>query len=450
MADYKLTREQFADAVSKGLGRAMIHVKQHGLDDIADILLDACVHNKVYDLQCEGSRASWLFGMFKDRTEYPTFRDSILRALESETNCADLCQMCDLAKEMALNGDEDAKQILRKCVLDFAKTPEKDGQGAEELVEVYGNSAVLDLGKIYGSRLLRNPDEDIIPYGFCCDEDRQKLLIENSKFDPEIKAFRDYLVKSGYLELKKHKELTREQIRANKQRRRREYRKKYPLKKIIEDARNKVDEYPMHYVNFGKYATAKELEKICDLILTERDEDVRMRLLWVFRRTSLPKIYLKFFNWANGEHEGLRRASIAALAQVSDKRVHELARAKAKAGQVLGADSEAIDLFIENYKSSDAKLIINALYSVKPDRDDAHDFSHSILNLTENYKDPRLTDALIWVYENTPCSNCRERAAKRLNEIGALSQEMIDECMWDGSEYIRAFAKGLTKQNPQE
>lgn len=445
MADYKLTREQFADAVSKGLGRAMIHVKRHGLDDIADILLDACIHNKVYDVQCEDSRARWLFEMFKDRAEYPTFRNAILKALESETKCADLGQMCGLAKEMAQTGDDNAKQILRKCVLDFAKTPEKDGLGVEELVEVCGNSAVLDLGKIYGSRFLINPDEDIISYGFCCDEDRQKLLIENSKFDPEIKAFWDYVVKSGYLKLQKRKELTREQIKANKQRRRRWHRKKYPLKKIVEDARNGVGKYPGYYVRFGEYATARELEKICDLILTERDEDVRMRLLWVFRRTSLPKYSLKFFNWANGEHEGLRCASIAALAQVSDKRVHELARAKAKTGQVLGADNEAIDLFIENYESSDAKLIINTLYSVKPAPDDAHAFSHSIRNLTEKYKDQKLTDALIWVYENTPCSSCRADAVKRINEIGALKQEMIDECMWDGSEYIREFAKGLTK-----
>jgi hypothetical protein len=350
---------------------------------------------------------------------------------------------------MALNGDEYAKQLLRKCVLNFAKTPEKDGVGAEELIEVYGNSAVLELGKIYGKRLLKNPNEEIY-YGFYCGEERQELLVGNSKISLEIKAFKDYLAKIGYFKLTKHKELTREQIRANKQRRRREYRKKYPLKKIVEDARNRVDEYPMHYVNFGKYATTKELEKICDLILTERDEDVRMRLLWVFRRTSLSKISLKFFNWANSEHEGVRRASIAALAQVSDKRVHELARAKAKASQILGADSEAIDLFIDNYESSDAKLIINALYAVKPAPDDAHNFSHSILNLTENHKDLQLTDALIWVYENTPCSTCRRYAAKRLNERGALSQEMIDECLWDGSEEIRKFAKGLTKQNPMK
>jgi hypothetical protein len=76
--DYKLTMEQFADAVSKGLGRAMIHVRRYGLDDIADILLDACVHNKTYDAQCEDQRTDWLYAMFNNSPQYNGFRDAIL------------------------------------------------------------------------------------------------------------------------------------------------------------------------------------------------------------------------------------------------------------------------------------------------------------------------------------------------------------------------------------
>jgi hypothetical protein len=64
MADYKLTREQFADAVSKGLGRAMMYVKRYGIDDIADILLDACVRNKIYDAECENRRTEWIYAIF--------------------------------------------------------------------------------------------------------------------------------------------------------------------------------------------------------------------------------------------------------------------------------------------------------------------------------------------------------------------------------------------------
>jgi len=440
--DQILTKKDFACALKKGFGRSFLHVSKCGLKDVADLVLKACVHNQNNDTQCEPSRAGWLFGMIKDRVEYPTFRSSILKALESEKNCADLFQLCDLVKEMAQNGDREAKRILRKCVLNFAKTPEKEGLGTDNLIEVYGNSAVLDLAKIYGKRLLKNPDEKI-SYGFYCNQDIQKLLSDNSSSNPEIKAFWDYIVKSGHLI---RKELTREQIKINKQSRRREYRKKYPLKKIIEDAQNGVGNYPVNYVSFGEYATARELEMICDLILNDTDEDVRMRLLWIFRQTSLPKYSRKYFNWANGEHEGLRIASIAALSQVSDKRVHELARAKVKAGQILGADSEALDLFFENYKSSDAKLIINALNSVKPDPDDAHNLSLSIRNLSDYYRDPKLTDALIWVYENTPCTMCREYIVERLYELGRLNDSILRECLYDANEDTREFARKLNSQ----
>ena len=45
--DYRLSRDEFEDAVSKGLGRAVLYARRYGVEEVADILLDACVHNKV-------------------------------------------------------------------------------------------------------------------------------------------------------------------------------------------------------------------------------------------------------------------------------------------------------------------------------------------------------------------------------------------------------------------
>lgn len=441
--DQILDKKDFADALERGLGRAFLHLSKYGLGNFADLVLKACIHNQNYDTQCEPSRASWLFGMIKDRAEYTAFRSSILTALESETNGADLFQLCDLVKEMAQNGDRDAKRILRKCVLSFAKTPDKQGLGAVDLIDVYGNKAVLDLANVFGKRLLKSPGTEI-SYGFYCNRDIRKLLSDSSSSNPEIKAFWDYIVKSGHLV---NKELTREQMKIDKQKRRRMFRKKYPLKKIIEDAQNGVGRYPDHYVSFGEYATERELKKICNQILTEQDEEVRMRLLWIFRRAVLPRYSFKYFNWANSEHKGLRIASIAALAQVWDKRVRRLARTKLKTCQILGADSEVLDLFFENYKSSDSKLIIKTLNSVKPGPDDAHNISLSIISLAENYKDPRLTDALIWVYENTPCIMCRGRIVSVLYELGSLNDSILRECLYDANEYTRKFARKINNKS---
>ena len=138
------------------------------------------------------------------------------------------------------------------------------------------------------------------------------------------------------------------------------------------------------------------------------------------------------------------------MAQVSEERVHKLARQKAKASQILGADSEALKLFIENYTSGDAKLIINALNSVKSNLDDAHHLSHSIRNLIDYYRDPKLTDALIWVYENTPCTICREKMVEKLYEFGKLSDSILHECLYDARENIREFARKVFGNEKQE
>jgi len=113
----------------------------------------------------------------------------------------------------------------------------------------------------------------------------------------------------------------------------------------------------------------------------------------------------------------------------------------------LGADDEVLNLFILNYTSRDAKLIINALNSVKPSRDDSHSLIFSIRDLTDYYKDPKLSDVLIWAYENSPCTMCRERIVKKLYEFVKLSDSKLNECLYDANETIREFAKKLIDDN---
>ena len=43
----RLTREEFGDAIAKGLGRAMLHVRRHGLGEMADLVLDACLPEEI-------------------------------------------------------------------------------------------------------------------------------------------------------------------------------------------------------------------------------------------------------------------------------------------------------------------------------------------------------------------------------------------------------------------
>jgi hypothetical protein len=55
-----MARDTFAGALRKGQGRALMHVRHHGLNDVADLVLAACLEDQSYDPQCEGGRAAWM------------------------------------------------------------------------------------------------------------------------------------------------------------------------------------------------------------------------------------------------------------------------------------------------------------------------------------------------------------------------------------------------------
>jgi hypothetical protein len=107
-----ISRDEFRDALVKGLGRALLYVKTYGLDRVKDLVLYACLHDLSYDVQIEGSRAKWLFAMFVDSPDYLEFREAILATMVVEDETWVLLQLCGLAKEMALIGDSIAEQAL--------------------------------------------------------------------------------------------------------------------------------------------------------------------------------------------------------------------------------------------------------------------------------------------------------------------------------------------------
>ena len=165
----RLGREEVAAALSKGQGRALLHIHHYGMDDVADIALEACLHNQVYDQQINSGRGDWLFSMFQGTSYFHDFRTAILNALNTETDKNKLFQLCELAKNIAALGDEEVRQALREVVFRYASDPgENYSIGAEEWVELAGADGMLELARIYGRRLIENPDDHYIWQHFRC------------------------------------------------------------------------------------------------------------------------------------------------------------------------------------------------------------------------------------------------------------------------------------------
>jgi hypothetical protein len=439
---YKLNREEFASALRKGQGRAMLHVNQFGIENVKDLILEACLHNQAYDLQLESGRGDWLFEMFRDSPFYSEFREAILNAIEVETDFGSLCQLCRLIYQIAARGDGEAHQKLKAVVYHNAadSTSEADWLGVEDLLSIEGAEGVVGLARIFGQRLIVNPEEFVDDTILHAEKHPEYLqvLSDFSQNEPVINTYREYILERQQY----FSSITPQDKETQKQAHHERIRREYSLQSIIEDARNEVGKYPGHYVSFGKHATGEELEEVYTCLLGESSIPVRRRLLWVFRRAKLPRVDELLLDWANSDNGELRADAITALSQVSDPRIHQFAKMKMETSTLLSADNDAIGLFINNFESGDERLIRDALDRIQPNPEDAHSLGYSIRLLADQREDPSLANLLLWVYENTPCAFCRRQAAFWLDRTHQLPDELRFECQYDSDEDTRAFARG--------
>ncbi len=437
MAIEPLSRHEFATALRKGQGRALRHIVHYGIGDYKDLVLEACLHNQNYDSQIDPCRAPWLFSMFRNTAFHREFREAIFSNLEKSSSW-DLIQLCDFLREMAEAGDVLAREKLKEIVFTYAKLGTEDEHIiVEEFTDLQTNDEFLELVKIFGSRLQN--DEHAFPFdGLIPDGKKQEfsqLLHQHSQSDETIQIYFEYLDKRGAL----HRTVSTYDRDAARKESQERVRKQYILEKILIDARNKKGDFPGRYSRFGSHATKEELEIIYASLISENDPEVRMRLLWVFRRAQLPRLDHVVFQWASGKDEGIRSAVIAALTQVKDEKVHELAKEKVKKLELLGPDHEAIGLFHRNYEESDAELITSSLSSLMVNDEDAHALGYDLIELSESQADPNLSDAMKWVYEFTPCTFCRFKTLLQLKKFGFVDDKIADESKFDVNEDIRAL-----------
>jgi hypothetical protein len=98
-----------------------------------------------------------------------------------------------------------------------------------------------------------------------------------------------------------------------------------------------------------------------------------------------------------------------------------------------------LELFHRNYRAGDA-LMIEQRLSVPDNQDLLHAIGLDLAKLLEHNADPAAEGLAHFVYEHSPCSNCRTKAVKSLANVGCLSAWLIDECADDCSDKTRSIA----------
>lgn len=445
-----LGRDEFAEKLNSGHGRAVLHVQRHGLDCNADIFLDACLHNRSYDPQCEDGRSEWLFSIIKNQQEISVLRESLCTVLplilsqvdHGEINDVEysISQCFELAGFFARSGDVELAGAVRsvgKCQYfnwDFLAA-------YGEWIKLDGLPALLNVVRLAGRWLRENPEETWRGWPFlnmlleeCQLESVGREALENaSKIDLDVAEFLDFnridsdaAGGDGYVD---------------------RYCQEWPVEKIIDDAYQHAGDALANYRRFGRAASKKDLLQIWQVLIECQDELACRRLLWVFRGVSMPDFHERILSWLDSDDVDLKIAAIDALSGIQHSRIAEEARRRLLAAP---GDHLLLPLMIRNGSLLDDQFASHVLNNLPVgDRDVLHKIGMSFLKISDHDDRSHVKAILDWIYENTPCSICRESAVRRMKELGWLSSQQVIECQFDADEGVRDLIVGEYKSREE-
>ncbi|NHZ39258.1 hypothetical protein [Massilia aquatica] len=410
------------------------------MDDVEDLVLAACIEDQCYDRQCEGNRAEWMYSLFKGTPAYPRFAGPILTALASSVDDYDGDQLRELASLMGRDGDLEAACALRSFV--WAQSFSADTVlGAAALCALDGMPAVLEMARRLGEVVQQDPDawvdtvDRLTGYALPFDA----VFAELKRVAAGDEAVAAYVAREdARIASDAAHDRPPESQAARTKRRGEEFMKQNPCDAILAAA-TRESAGRGYFLLFGRWAGEEDLIRILDHLRVEPDPKVATKLLWIFRRATLP--YLDEHVWELASHSdiGVRNAAVMALSNLSHPRVRALGHARLGDPKFSSAFSEEIELFKNSFQPGDETLILAALERQSVDGDEAHALGSRAIDVCISVRSPALAGVALWVCRTNPCSVCRRQAVELLQEWDCLPAHIADECRYDASEELRAL-----------
>lgn len=426
-----MTQKQFKEALLRGQGRCVKAVRKNP-ERYRKVVLWACSHEVAFDTQCEGSKAWFVYQLILAYSDTTPFVEKAIESLDkAKSNYGwKMLYLAELLDLMAEDGWIPAKDALwRKyeqlyAILINRKRPkygvfeERDDYAMLCQVLAWDKESLAriaeDVGRLYRLRTFYD--------GYYFD------WLYDAKAKPHIKYLERLAKKSeniaAYLAEGKAQEETFQKKWESPVRER-------PRQGIALSIwlRNKADaEIVMQYAN--EYLNAVE-------------PDERAKALDAFRRCPFPLEPLPIIEDASSEFEPLKEAAILALENVRHPDV------RAFALQNVDEKPESyLPLLVRNYELQDEELLTELIESVQIDWKCStpwHGLQLDVLRM-KDYSLKAPGRLLAFIYENTYCSCCRERALVQMGRRRLVTAEMLQECLYDSNEDIREYARKRMKK----
>jgi len=423
-----VTEDQFRHAIRRGLGSVILFLRENDARPFYDEIEYAATHDCAYDRQCEPLRAEYMYRVIRLTPDPDYFRDRVVDALLTVGNEQDADHLFELAVHLARDGDQKTRDAI------YAKFDRNDSgehfDGKCQIVQLDGIAGMLHIADRIGADLLSASPTPWEPYNVrsvleeCRDslgEERTNIALQEAARDnPRIRAYLDAAVKPDPENRWTH----------HPDRLTQDFSYEY-LRRRLDEADDLPS--PGFLSKWARRAADPDIENVARDLLAEHDERKLLKMLSVFFRRAFPLDPDRLLALTESSNDRVAHAAYVALEKVSHPRVRQAALDAMKAGRVSG---RTIGLFISNYESGDAALIVPQLPS-----DGSDDFLHwtafNLIEVFEVNQTKECLDPMIWAYQSTPCSNCRRRAVEVLMAASVLPDWMQRECEHDSSESIR-------------
>jgi hypothetical protein len=416
--------DQFQQILRLGLGRAIVYAQLTDVREFRDAILDACLHCYSYDVQIEGTRASYMYdlvGCLPDKDFY--FRE-VLSSLATSGDDNHAAQRFHFAACLALDGSEEAKRAMYD---NYTPGPRMGELIGIDFLEMDGVKGLLFVAERIGPLLIAKPEE--VDTGYLL---RQSFEIcgEQATWD----ALRDAGARNSAIETYRLA-VAKTHSRTSGQSRRPEITSLRYEQLFKEVPANK----PFLLLKWGERASDEELELAAKGLIGAKDSKQQLAHLRIFARRRFPLDPLALVALADIEDDRVGFAAVKALAHIEHPAIRALAfrlmdtRAKWRGG--------AVDLLARNFQDGDHAIILR-WFQEEEDRETLHSLGLHLIDLWKRHPHEETeVPMMLALYEKEPCSFCREKAVKGLLERGALSEPLRAECAWDANSDIRALVK---------
>lgn len=405
-----------------GLGRLRLHSLNHGLEEHRELLFHACLKNLVYDTQCEVERAPWLVQLLTSEQEVE-LAHMLLQTLPKTRNPRDRSQQCGLCLHLARRGHSDAREALYRG---FRITRDGETVAADEIIDLDGADGL----RWVSQKALHCPtlgDRKTTLQSFVSQYESRagsgaarSVFASCSELDPHWPGERPATIPG---------EGERAWKRANK-----EF-AALSAGEVLAKIHSSTSRYYIQGLKaWAKAATRAKQREIAEALMVEGDPHRLGHLLTVFEQKPLSRSARhdsRLLELADHQEQWVRFRANRALAEVRHPAVRDRAISQLQAKNWF--QSEILS-FKSNLLPGDSRLLERHL-KVTSDNYEHHRLICNLVDILRSNPWPEMLTVMLFVYETSPCTNCRYEVYQLMSDQGITPPWVAAEWPHDANQH---------------